>query len=381
MTTTADDLSAFRATAQDYLKDASSPERVRLAMESDDILDPSFNTSMAEMGWFGIEVPSALDGSDGGFAELAVVLEVMGANATVSPFVATSVLCIGALLHSTSSRPAQRWLPALATGESLGTAALGEVFGGGIALTATRNGSGYSLAGVTRYVLDARSADIIVVIADEADGTRVAIALEMDVAGLSVSPMRLTDATRHMDQVTLDDVQANDADVLARGADAEQLISVLVNRASVAVALDSVGLCTRLIAMTTAYAKQREQFGRAIGSFQAVKHQLADMLVQTEAAQVLTADAVSFIAQPRGAADVAASMAKEYAVVVGSEVAGASLQLHGGIGYTWEHDLHIYLKRAKLNLALFGDVHWHRLRIADHVLATGDVYEASLPLP
>jgi alkylation response protein AidB-like acyl-CoA dehydrogenase len=162
-----------------------------------------------------------------------------------------------------------------------------------------------------------------------------------------------------------------EGDVLTAEPDAAAaLLEAIVNRAAVAVAADAVGVARRVLDMTVTYAKQREQFGRQIGSFQAVKHQAANVLVDLETSSELVGfAAAALVRDPSGhEASTAASMAKEYACDKAAIAVGTALQLHGGIGYTWEHDLHIFFKRAKLDEQLFGNGRWHRQRLASHVL-------------
>jgi alkylation response protein AidB-like acyl-CoA dehydrogenase len=186
-------------------------------------------------------------------------------------------------------------------------------------------------------------------------------------AGLSVTPQAQTDRTRCLDDIVLDAVGIRDADVLALdtpGApDATRLLTALANRAAVAVAADSVGNARRVLGMTVGHVRQRRQFDRPIGSFQAVKHQAADMLVNLETSAALVDDAARALALEPSSCDLAVSLAKDHACELAARNAGTALQLHGGIGYTWEYDLHLYFKRALLNEFLFGEPRWHRDRV------------------
>jgi alkylation response protein AidB-like acyl-CoA dehydrogenase len=184
--------------------------------------------------------------------------------------------------------------------------------------------------------------------------------------GLSSNPVEVVDGTRCVDAVTFSGVRVAEADVLARGDAARELTAALANRAAVALAADSVGAARRLLDLTFAYAKQREQFGRPIGGFQAVKHQAADMLVNVETSSALLDGAVREVDESPFSSELA-SMAKEYCCERAAATAGTALQLHGGIGYTWEHDLHLYFKRVMLNQYLFGDGRWHRQQVAARV--------------
>jgi alkylation response protein AidB-like acyl-CoA dehydrogenase len=359
---------AFRSVVRDFLSDACSSKVVRSAME--DRSSAPLDQEMAKLGLFGVEVPEKLGGGDGSFRDLSVVLESLGEFCAVTPFASSTVLCIGALLASSAEGLRQRWLPELAAGEALGALAMLQAFQApGAGVTATPTGDGWHLQGCAGLVADAAAADVLAVLGHQADGAPVIVLVERGASGLSTRPRPTTDHTRRLDEVWLDDVSVQAEHVLGHGEQAAALVDTLVDRFAVAIALDSVGGASRVVGMTTEYVKQREQFGRAIGSFQAVKHRVADMYVQTEAVRLLTRHAVDRLAAQTEDRHLIASQAKEYASSAGAEVTGAALQMHGGIGYTWEHDLHIYFKRAQLNTALAGDIRWHRARAAGYLIS------------
>jgi alkylation response protein AidB-like acyl-CoA dehydrogenase len=359
---------AFRSVVRDFLADASNSASVRAAME--DRSSQPLAQEMAKLGLFGVEVPEGFGGGDGSFRDVSVVLESLGEFCAVTPFLSSAVLCTGALLSSSAETMRQRWLPELAAGEALGAVAMQQEFTsvGGPSVVATRDGDGWRLTGCARFVPDAATADVLAVAAHQAAGEPLIVLVERGVQGLSTRPCPTTDRTRRLDDVQFDEVAVPAAHVLAAGRQASGLIETLIDRFAIGVALDSVGVASRVVDMTTEYAKQREQFGRPIGSFQAVKHQVADMYVQTEAVRLLCRDATDQLASHADERHLIASQAKEYSVSAAAKVTGTALQMHGGIGYTWEHDLHIYLKRAQLNTALAGDIRWHRERAAGYLM-------------
>lgn len=362
---------AFRAVVRDFLVETSSSATVRAMME--DRSSQPLDQEMAKLGLFGVEVPEELGGGDGNFRDLSVVLESLGEFCAVSPFFSSAALCTGALLSSSAQALRDRWLPELAAGEALGAVALQQVCTEAAGVVATPEGDGWRLHGCARFVPDAATADVLTIVASSVDGESVIALIERGMRGLSTAPRPTTDGTRRLDDVRLNEVAIPADQVLAAGDEAQSLVETLIDRYAVAVALDSVGVASRVLDMTTEYVKQREQFGRAIGSFQAVKHQVADMFVQTQAVQLLTRDAVDRLASPADDSHLVASQAKEYAVTAAAGVTGTALQMHGGIGYTWEHDLHIYFKRAQLNTALGGNIRWHRSRAAGYLIpATTD---------
>lgn len=368
------DQSALRELAGALAAELATPARVRAAMATGGLPDTDLDRELATTGLTGLELPEAYGGGGASFRELATVVEELGSRAAASHLITSAALGAGAILLGGSGAQHERWLPALSAGTRHATAALTEwcVAAGagpgtgspaGAVRAAPDGSSGWRLHGSAYHVLNARVSDLIVVPAIGPEPVVAVVA--RDAAGLTLAPVATTDATRCVDALHFDAVAVTDADVLAVGEAAEQLVAALVDRAAVAIAADSLGNAKRVLEMTADYTRQRTQFDRPIGSFQAVKHQAADMLVNTETAAVLVEEAARSIAdEPTGAA-VAASMAKEYGCERAATNAGIALQLHGGIGYTWEHDLHLYFKRATHNEFLFGDGWWHRGRIAE----------------
>jgi alkylation response protein AidB-like acyl-CoA dehydrogenase len=377
-----------RALAGEYASSAA----VRAVLAEHGTPDQRLDAELARAGLVGIEIPDRFGGSGAGFAELALVVETLGAHAAPSRLTATAVMCAGAILLGGSEEQRSRWLPGLADGSTAGTAVLGEFASARPGPAAARPGpaaarpgpaadpaagiraepraDGWRLHGTAGYVLDARIADLVVVSTAGPAGSgpdpAVVAVVPAGAPGLASEPVELVDGTRCADTVSFSGVRVTEADVLARGAAARQLTTALANRAAVALAADSVGAARRLLEMTVAYSKQREQFGRPIGGFQAVKHQAADMLVNVETSAALLDGAVREAGESPFSAGLA-SMAKEYCCERAAATAGTALQLHGGIGYTWEHDLHLYFKRIVLNQYLFGDGRWHRQRVAARV--------------
>jgi alkylation response protein AidB-like acyl-CoA dehydrogenase len=360
MTVPHDDRAAVRDLARQILATAYPAERARAAAEKGGTPDTALDRELAAAGLLGLEIAEEHGGGGGSFTDLAVVLETLGEHVAASTLLSTAVLCAGALTFAGTPAQQARWLPPLATGTLTGTAAHGH--GGQGEVGAVRDGSGWRVAGRVPYVLDARVAGVLVIPARTAEGWLVAL-VEADAPGLAVTPHALTDETRCLDDVTLDDVTVLDADVLAVGTNAARLLGALANRAAAAVAADSVGVARRVLDMTVEYVRQRHQFGRPIGSFQAVKHKAADMLVDLETGSALVDEAARLVALDPASCDVAVSLAKDHACELAARDAGVALQLHGGIGYTWEHDLHLYFKRALLNEFLFGEPRWHRDRV------------------
>jgi alkylation response protein AidB-like acyl-CoA dehydrogenase len=326
---------------------------------------------LAASGWTGLEVPDDLDGAGATFAETAVILREMGRGATRAPYLGAAVLGVGTLLALEPGASRDGLLRQVATGEAIPVAVLGDCAppgtgpGGAAAAGARDTGSfwldGPRVRGQAGFIADAAAATRLLVMARDADGTPVIVDIAPGAAGLSVGPQPVVDETRGLAVVSADGAEGT---VLRFAGDPEAAVGRLLDRAAVAIACDSLGLMEEALDRTVAYAKVRQQFGRPIGSFQAVQHACADMLVQVSVCRELVDAAVSAVAGGSPDAWVPAAMAKSHVTAAAVGVAGQAMQLHGGIGYTWESGLHAYLKRATLNRALFGPPSAHRRRLA-----------------
>jgi alkylation response protein AidB-like acyl-CoA dehydrogenase len=289
-------------------------------------------SALVDAGWVGLEVPEQFGGAGATFAEVAVICEEMGRAASANSYLGSAVLAVGTLKALQPSETRDRLLADAASGAVRIAVALG-----------------------SEFVPDAEGADRILVIAD---GSVVEPAV-------TVTPQPVLDETRRLATVTAD---VDTTDVLRFDGNPDAAVRRLLDRAAVAIACDSLGLCEAMLSATVGYAKVRQQFGRPIGSFQAVKHGCADMLVSVAVSRQLVEAAVQAVAEDRPDAGVAASMAKSYVCSAAVDVAGKAMQLHGGIGYTWESGIHVYLKRAALNRSLFGSPADHRRELAKRYL-------------
>ena len=299
---------------------------------------------LVDAGWVGIEVPDDLGGAGASFAETAILLDQIGRAAGATGYLGNGVLTVGALA-ATAGPDSETLLGQVARGELRMAVALGE-----FALDGSR------LSGHAEFVPDAVGADHLLVVAGSATGTGLALVPSRE---LTVEVQPVLDETRRLATVTAD--AAPVATVLGFAHD--RGVAALLDRAAVAIACDSLGVAEQMLTATVDYVRVRHQFGRPIGSFQAVKHACADMLVHIEVSRRLVADAVALVAAG-GDTEIAAAMAKAHATSTAVTVAGKAMQLHGGIGYTWESGIHAYLKRAALNRSLFGSPAAHRKKLA-----------------
>jgi alkylation response protein AidB-like acyl-CoA dehydrogenase len=349
-----DDQQAIKRTAHDFLAARYKFERVReLAADERGFSDAEW-TAIAELGWPGVIVPEADGGLGLGAVELVVIAEELGYALAPTPLLPS--LWAAALIDRLGSDAQRaRWLAPLAAGEARGTVAVWDA-GAGLAPdhseaeVVSGTMSAHKIA-----VPDAAAADVIVVAG--ADHRHFLVETAGD--GVSVMPEDGLDPTRKLYTVALQDARA---DVLSDGETAA--MSSAYATIVTSLAAENVGAAQRAMELAVEYAKDRKQFDRPIGVNQAVSHRCAQMLLETEGARSLTYGAAWAIDHDPASASRAASMAKAYAGDAGFRVTASSIQVHGGIGFTWEHDLHFFLKRAKANAHAFGDARWHRERVA-----------------
>ena len=316
---------------------------------------------LAAAGWLGLEVPDEHGGAGASFAEVAVVLEELGRAATASP-VLGAVLAVGALLLVEPAPARDDLLAGIAAGDvrvavALPTGAVGVA--GPLPFRVDRANGRARLVGRAPFVPDAPGAGRVLVVADDPPSGPVLVEVAPG-AGVEVRDTPVVDATRSLGEVVADGDPVGEARCWRFTGDPQELVA----RGALAVALDGIGIADAALEATVAYASVRRQFGRPIGSFQAVKHACADVAVQLTISRRLVADAVGQLVADASAAGAAVSMAKAHAVETAVAATGAAVQLHGGIGYTWEHGLHALLKRATLDRSLFGSPAAHRAWLA-----------------
>ncbi|HXQ90609.1 MAG TPA: acyl-CoA dehydrogenase family protein [Acidimicrobiales bacterium] len=330
-------------------------------------------TRMVELDWPALAVPEAYGGLGLGFVELAVVCEQLGAFLCPAPFLATATQYVGAVLGAGSDDQRERFVGAVARDGAVGTLAVAEGPGtyeaSGIVSLATPDGDSFVLDGEKCFVFDADVADEVVVAA-RLPGTTGDDGIGLFVvpgASLDTEPMRGLDASRSYVTVVLDAVRVGPDRVLGEPGAAGSVLRVVVQQATVALATEMVGTCQAIFDMVHAYVQEREQFGVKIGSFQAIKHKLANMFVALESARATAYFAAAAIAESDERLDVAVAMAKASVGDCQRLVTQEGIQCLGGIGYTWEHDMHLYVKRAKAGAALFGTGAEHLERLS-HLL-------------
>jgi alkylation response protein AidB-like acyl-CoA dehydrogenase len=359
-----DEQEAIRATARDFLASRFKSERMREIAGSEDGTDEQGWVEMAELGWAGLALPEEWGGQGLGIVDLAVLFEEMGYALAPSPLFSNTVVGL-ALAQSASDEQKERWLRPLAEGTARGTQAMVDAGStgtpGAYPMKAEADGDGVVLDGKKELVTDAAGAAFFLVATS--DGRRHIVPADAD--GVNVSPEISIDTTRRLSTVNFAGVRVP-ADQTLPGHGAE--FGAVFLRGAVALAAESTGVAQRTLDMAVAYAKDRQQFGRPIGAYQAVSHRCAQMLLETENSRSAVYGAAWAADADPDALPLAASMAKAYASDAGWRVPDASIQVHGGIGFTWEHDLHFFLKRGRANASTFGDARWHREQVAKRVL-------------
>lgn len=372
----------LRDTARKFLEAECTTKFVREMMASDDAVTPAFWRMLAEQGWLGISYDEADGGLGLGLTDLVVLMEEIGRAVMPGPY-AASVLFGGAAIAAAGS-PAQRaeYLPRLAAGELRATLAVAEASArwdaAGVALPARETAAGFVLNGGKLFVPDAHLADVLVVAARTRDGSTMADGVSLflvakETPGVAVERLSSIDETRKLCAVRFDNVTLPASCLLGELHQGWPKLARVIDRAAVALSAEICGAAQKVLEITVDYAKMREAFGKPIGSYQGVKHKCADMLVEIENAKSLTYYAAWAIDENMPDAAQAAAMAKAAASDAGRKVCAAGIQLHGGIGMTWEHDLHLYLKRAKADEVALGDAAWQRERIARLMTETGAV--------
>ena len=364
------------ATARAFLAEHASSERVRVAMEGERGWDDGLWQQLgAELGWTAVHIPEEYGGLGLGYVELVALLEVMGERLVCSPYFATLALGANALLVAGSEEQKQAWLPALAEGELTATLAWTEPNGrwdcSGIEASFEADGDGYLLRGTKRYVVDGHLADVLIVAVREPgtvgeDGIAL-FRVEGDAEGLERKALPTVDQTRRQAEIVLDGVRVGgDARLGGEGTGAAQLART-VDLAAVALAAEQVGGAQRCLDMAVGYAKERVQFGRPIGSFQAIKHKCADMMVAVESARSAAYYAACVAAEAGEDLPRVASLAKAYCSDAYFRCAADNVQIHGGVGFTWEYDCHMLFKRAKSSETFLGDPAYHRELVAQRI--------------
>jgi alkylation response protein AidB-like acyl-CoA dehydrogenase len=358
----------LRKSVRKFLEDKSPETEVRRLMESVDGYDPAVWTQLCEqLGLAGLAIPEKYGGSGFGYVELIVVFEEMGRALLCAPYFSTVALAANLLMAVDDESAKVDYLPSLASGDKIGTVALAETTGrwdeAGVTTTATQSASGWLLNGEKSFVTDGHVADVVFVAARTNAGVSI-FAVDKGATGFVASALATLDQTRKQAKLTFAQTPAR---LIGEEGTGWPALSKMLDLAAVALAAEQVGGAQQILDVTVQYAKDREQFGQPIGSFQVIKHKCADMLLEVESARSAAYYAGWVAADDDDDLPIAASLAKSYCSEAYFHAAAESIQIHGGIGFTWEHPVHLYFKRAKSSELLFGDGSYHRELLAQRV--------------
>ncbi|MBO7925560.1 acyl-CoA/acyl-ACP dehydrogenase [Pseudoalteromonas sp. K222D] len=373
----------IRDTAQAFLAEVSSSNAIRSAMDTEQGFDPQiWQRICEEMYWQAIHIPEEYGGMGLGYVDLVVMLEQMGRYLLCSPFFSTVCLASNALIVAGTDEQKQQYLTQICEGSLTATLAYtsknGQWDATAVQGIVTTQGDDYVLNGTYRYVLDGHTAQLLIVAArsegSEGEQGISLFAIDADTPGVKRTWLPTMDQTRKQAEIVFDNVRVSSSQLMGETNNAWPQLNKVLQLAAIAIAAEQVGGSQQVLDLTVEYTKERVQFGRPIAGFQAVKHQAADMMLRTEVARsaVYYAACVAEEALSGGLlADElgeAASVAKSYCSEGYFKNAGDALQLHGGVGFTWEYDVHLYFKRAKSSELFLGDAAYHREHVATLLL-------------
>jgi alkylation response protein AidB-like acyl-CoA dehydrogenase len=355
----------LRKSVRRFLDEKSPVTEVRRLMETTDGYDTAVWKQMGEqLGLQGLAIPEEFGGSGYGYVELGVVFEEMGRSLLCAPFFSTVALAANALIASGDAKEQKAYLPKIADGSIIATVAFTEANGkwSEDGITATVDAAGH-INGEKMFVLDGHIADLIIVAARNAAGVSL-YCVDKGAAGMEATPLSTMDQTRKQAKITFKNTPGT---ILGKPGQGWEILTKMLDKAAIALAAEQVGGAQRVLDMSVEYAKVRVQFGRPIGSFQAIKHKCADMLLEVESAKSAAYYAMWAASEDNDEVPVVASLAKAYCSDAYFHAAAENIQIHGGIGFTWEHDAHLYFKRAKTSELLLGDPTYHRELLAQRI--------------
>ncbi len=358
----------LRKTVRSFLEAKSPETAVREQMETESGYDPAVWSQMGEqMGLQGLHIPEEFGGSGYTYVELGIVLEEMGRALLCAPYFSTVVLAANTLLLSGDDAAKHAHLPGIASGETIATLAYTEPSGkwdeSGIELQATADGDGWSLTGTKMFVIDGHTANLLIVAGRTAAGVSL-FAVDGDAAGLTRTALSTMDQTRKQARLEFEGVTGT---LIGTDGEGWTVLNQVLDLVCVGLAAEQVGGAQKVLEMAVEYAKVRVQFGRPIGSFQAIKHKCADMLLEVESAKSAAYYGMWCAAEMNDELASVASLAKSYCSEAYFHATAENIQIHGGIGFTWEHPAHLYFKRAKSSELLFGDPTYHRELLAQRI--------------
>ena len=367
----------LRQAARDFMTEYCTSAFVRQMMEDERGYSPELWQQMAALGWLGLAFPEEYGGQGLGFVDLTVILEEMGAALLPSPFFSSVLLAGQTILLGGSEDQKKTYLPKIADGSLVATLAMTEPAGrfeaeGIVDVQALPADEGFVISGTKLFVPDAHISEVMVVAArtksagDKSFGISLFL-VDAAAPGVSVTLLKTMDQTRKQCEVVFDNVSVGRDSLIGMLDMGWPVLSKVLYICTAALCAEMVGGAQRVLDISVTYAKERMQFGRPIGSFQAIKHKCAEMMLQVESAKSAAYYAAWAVDEDVPEAPLAVSMAKAYCSDAYRYTAGEGIQVHGGIGFTWEHDMHLYFKRAKYAEFTFGDATYHRELVAQEI--------------
>jgi len=361
-------------TARKFFSAQRASAGVRAVMDSEAAYDDGrWNIAMSEMGFGGIALPAAYGGAGLGYVELAIIMMEMGRALYPSPFLSSICLAMPAIVNAASEAQKAQLLPPLASGKTIASLAYMSTSGQpDPEVMLTRSDGALYLSGCSGFVPYGHVADLLVIAARDTGGGVTLLALPAKTSGLSIERHETLDLTRPLSTLRFANVAVQPDQVLGSAGEGAAALNRTLDLARIALAAEQVGGAEAVLDMTVAYSKERTQFGRPIGSFQALKHRMADMMVVVETAKTAAYYSACIADEGSNELSEAAAIAKAYCSDAFLACVGQAIQLHGGIGFTWEHDAHLYFKRARGSATLFGDAASQREKVAQ-LIGLGEV--------
>ncbi len=370
-----DEQNELRSTAARFLEEKSSSEKVRELMETESGFEEATWKQIGDLGWLGMAIPEEYGGVGFGAVETMVLMEEMGKRLFCAPFFSSIILGSNAILNAADDSQKKELLPGIADGTTRPALAFVETSGkwelDGIEVKATEKGGNWTISGTKSYVVDGHTANLLIVAAK--DGENVSLfTVDPEAGGVTRTALQTLDMTRKQAKIDFENAPAqlllgtfgtNQGPLGVKGAGGAALARTL-DQAAALLSAEMVGGAQACLDASTTYAKERYQFGRPIGSFQAIKHKCANMLMEVEMSRSAAYYAGWAAAEDPEELSLAASLAKAYCSDAFFHAAAENIQIHGGIGFTWEHDAHLYFRRAKSSEIYLGDATYHRELVA-----------------
>jgi len=350
----------LRSTAARFLEEKSPSAEVRRLMETTEGFDEGTWKQMADLGWFGMAIPEAHGGIGFGFVEITVLMEEMGKKLLCAPYFSSVILGANAILNAGTDAQKSELLPGIADGTTRAALAFVEPSGKWEADSAEVVEKDGKLTGTKSYVVDGATANLLIVSAKTGNDISLFV-VDPDAEGITRTPLQTLDMTRKQAKIDFNNTPAT---LLGEKGSGTAALQKTLEQAACALSAEMVGGAQACLDASTTYAKERYQFGRPIGSFQAIKHKCANMLMEVEMARSAAYYAGWAAAEDPDELSLAASLAKAYCSDAFFHAAAENIQIHGGIGFTWEHDAHLYFRRAKSDEIYLGDATYHRELVA-----------------